>query len=394
MSGRPWTEVELAILREEIANGTRERVRVLERLRAIGITDRTLNAVSCMMSQLRLQTQGASADVPETLYREIEYLRARNAELEAALRSEGGQGGKMTIRASDHHYGDAGHLVDSCEEAHSAVVDMIERVRPSEIAMVLGDDWIAGRGVFKSQEMRNILPKPEMQCRFGAIMFYDWISAIRAVSDAPVTVYWLIGNHDVSMGSSISEMAAETAARIVDLPDVTFVRGGVWTPVNIAPEGAEPHVVLMSHGFGYSNQTPHAPAFVNAAKNAIIQLSQKGIIVRRVSSGHTHWASTSIEYVLGVPFDSCGGWQRNERVKLGLAQRTPSLLVYRAVETTVLPPVSVTPSRRTLEQEFGLLPEELVAKNMRVAAGALERYARMDPRCQARVPGFVDEGEY
>jgi len=185
------------------------------------------------------------------------------------------------------------------------------------------------------------------------------MAAIREITDAPIEVHAIRGNHDfcgkVSVAAGLFTMTKDYCS---DIPDIKFKMYWDTAIVNLADQGT--YNAMVTHGWGHSSQSPNSPGFIGAVKDMILQMSghpsyspEKAI--RRVVSGHTHWLSISLERGLNLFFDTTGGFQRQQRVRLGFNQRPVGMILYVSpdgMEGAILNPIEIKPDQETLDREI------------------------------------------
>jgi len=266
------------------------------------------------------------------------------------------KGGVFVLRASDHHYGDSNHMLSCSESMQRKTAVLINKFKPDKIEVVAGDDWIAGRGIYKEQDLDMVVSDVNSQCALGAYKARAFLEEIRGVSNAPIRWHVMRGNHDHAQGHSMTEYLHLLMLTLCnDIPDVEFVMHWDRIILNLADKGF--YNVLVRHGFGYSKNSPNSPGFIEAVKDELLAMQremQPGEHIRRVLSGHTHWASCGIERSMGLYFDTTGGLQRNTRVKLGANQRPVGWIAYvspSGMDSDILEPIMVAPEKGAYERE-------------------------------------------
>jgi hypothetical protein len=99
---------------------------------------------------------------------------------------------------------------------------------------------------------------------------------------------------------------------------------------------------------------------------------------RRVLSGHTHWVNVSTERVIGLPFDTTGGLQRNTRIRLGDNQRPIGWIVYaspRGLDSDILQPIVLSPGQETYQREIA--DPHLGQANVEDSTACLREYRKL-----------------
>jgi hypothetical protein len=280
----------------------------------------------------------------------VEELRARVRLLEEQLtyhqRANPAHhtGGKYTLVISDVHKGDRAHMPRSYGEMWQKALVHMGQFSPEIITVIDNGDHIAGRGIYRNQNMDAVLQSTEEQVRAGAIDLYQRDKAIRdRFPDA--VVKWRIthGNHDMSMGERTSPLLVMSAKFL----GVDAVYCGDSTIVNLAARGT--HNLWAEHGYGYSGISPSAPKWLSDMKDRLLVMQREYFgenRIRRVTHGHTHWAQVGMQRVLDVFFDCTGGCQRNERIQLGKNSRPMGFIGYvsPAEYDGILEPILLQPS--------------------------------------------------
>lgn len=326
----------------------------------------------------------------------LRELEAENARLKTQLAWQGHSnpenhsGGLLTIRESDAHHGDEQHLLSCYASCEAKVLTLIELHKPDRIQLIAMDDFIAGKGIFKEQDLSMAVSDVEMQMQIGAYKMFRKLSGIRAVTDAPIHVHALRGNHDylgkTSLGVSLFFMAATACGAI---PNVTMQYRGDSATVNLADAGT--YNVLAQHGYGHSKISPNSPSFMDGIKDKLLQMQRQmhpHEQIRRVLSGHTHWLSCGVERQLGLYWDTTGGFQKNTRVQLGMNQRPVGVIVYVSPKghDEILNPIAVKPEDEVQAREIA--DPSLGAANREDCAKCLTEF-----QTTMKARGLFAEGE-
>ncbi len=303
------------------------------------------------------------------LREEIEQLRAI---LAYATQCDIGQlqGGTMSYHTSDYHFHNKGHLLSCFHSIVDKTCDAIERFAPRRFIGSIGGDVVQGRGIFKQQELENVLGKSEQQVAAAAWRFLEFDRKIeKALNGADREWVCIQGNHDYSMGDSTC-MQFVYACRQLGVP-MRFV-GSRWVQ-NIADEGT--HNVFIQHGWGANQSSPTPAALIRETLKTLLDLSHRGYTgekeIRRVWHGHCHWRSAGIEQAPDVPFDIAGGLHRNDRVNIGQNQRPLGwwLFVSPPGTNNILEPMPIIPKRSARVQDMD--DPELEERNRQDAARCL-----------------------
>ncbi len=328
----------------------------------------------------------------------IRQLELDNARLRQQItwaqhgKSDNRTGGVLTIRESDIHHGDEGHLFSCHASCWAKIIEVIKQYEPKRIQYVGLDDYIAGRGIFKEQDLSMAVSDPELQLFVAAVKFHRCMLLIRSVTNAPIDVLAIRGNHDFVGKVSVAAGLLETIKGFcTDIPDIKFVMNWDVAIINLAAEGT--YNALFTHGYGHSQISPNSPKFISAVKDMLLQMSSNKEFtpdqaIRRVISGHTHWLSISMERSLGLYFDTTGGFQRQQRVQLGFNQRPVGMILYVSPDgmaDEILNPIEIKPDADTFDREIA--DPELNEHNRNDCSEALIEY-----RSTKRERGELSDG--
>lgn len=313
----------------------------------------------------------------------IRSLEAENAKLREQLawaqRAEATErtGGLFTLRASDHHYGDGNHLLSCGRAMQAKVAVLVEQYKPDQIQIIAGDDWIAGRGIYKEQDLDMVTSDVHGQLMVGAVKARELLLALRKVSDAAITWRIMRGNHDYANSvSTVESLFYMMQSLNEDIPAFKVVMHWDSITANLAFEGT--YNVLVRHGFGYAKHAPSSPSFIEAVKDEIIakqRRMQPHEHYRRVLAGHSHWFNIGTERQVGLYWDTTGGLQRNTRIRLGANQRPVGWICYVSLpgqESEILAPIGVQPDDETYWREIA--DPHLNLANQEDAAASIRQY--------------------
>jgi len=286
-------------------------------------------------------------------------------------------GGVLTIRRSDDHHGDKNHLLSCASSLTEKVKVLVGQYEPDRIQIIGWDDWIAGRGIYKEQDLDSATSDVNEQIAVGAIKTRRFMQAIRSVSKSPIECHCLRGNHEYAHGVSMAEsLFFQNRTVCEDLPEVKFVYHWDNATINLAAEGV--YNVLVRHGHGYSKHSPNSPAFIDAIKDELLvkqRQMQPHEQYRRILSGHTHWLTLGLERIHGLYWDTTGGLQRNTRVRIGDNQRPVGWIVYVSpadMDGNILQPIALRPDDDTYQREIA--DPHLAGANYKDAADCLKEY--------------------
>lgn len=368
MAKWPETDIDTAIsMRDDGATNVQIAEAIGQTRKAVGSWfRRRKKAVNQESKQKKSDVISAAALAPQINLDQaatIRELEKKNAVLHRQLtwaqhaESSERTGGVFTLRASDHHFGDANHLLSCCRSLEAKVVEVIKQYEPEKIYIVAGDDWVAGRGIYREQDLDSVVQDVNQQCELGAMKARQLLLDIRKISKAPITWHITRGNHDYSNGHSLTEFLHLLLANVNDdIDNIDFVMHWDRIILNLAAKGT--YNVLIRHGFGHSKLSPNSPAFVSAVKDEMLGMQrsmQPHEHIRRVLSGHTHWISVGLEHIVGLYFDTTGGLQRNTRIRLGANQRPSGWICYvspKGMENQILEPIQLVPDEDTYKREI------------------------------------------
>lgn len=388
-----WTEEEDARLLEILNSGQDKAQAAVDLGRTADSVSRRIDRLNAMAKRDEAQrSKQRSASLVEAAKASpvevdkdaiIRQLEADNARLreqkkwETHSGAETVAGGLLTLRRSDDHHGDDNHLLSCATSLGEKFLVVVEQYQPSRIQLIMGDDWIAGKGIFKEQDQQMAVPAIEQQIGLGAVKFRRFVLKIRGVTTAPISAVILRGNHEHANKLPVGNaMFYETRALCEDVPDFSMKLYNDRAVVNLAHTGD--HSVLAMHGYGHSSISPNSPRFISDTKDLIIQYQRQGVQIRRVLSGHTHWLSVGIERLADLPYDTTGGLQRNNRVQLGMNNRPSGWIVYISppdVPGEILQPIGLMPDGDTYAREIG--DPHLHAANKADAADCLAEHSRL-----------------
>lgn len=378
--GIPWREEEDALLREHYPAGGPDACEPL-------LPGRSRGTIKSRASQLKIKYVGCEVQ-PKPLHREAEERDPTLTELQARIKSLEAEnarlseqltwaqhgiatertGGRLTIRRSDEHCADKQHMLASLAQCEEKLLVLVEQYQPDEIVLAWGDDIVAGRGIYKEQDLDSATSSPDEQIMVGAWKMRRFLERLREKSSAVVYSEVFNGNHNYAGSTPMTPGLFFTARALCeDLPDVKWRLCGDRALINLAFEGT--HNALVTHGFGHSKVSPNSGAFIDAMKDVLIQMArnlEKHEQPRRIVSGHTHWLSLGMERINELYWDTTGGFQRNTRVKLGMNQRPSGMAVYVSLpgmKDEILKPIEVKPNPETYLAEIE--SPTLVSENLR-----------------------------
>jgi hypothetical protein len=286
------------------------------------------------------------------------------------------QGGTVTINHSDCHHGDRAHMLDCHRQMVDKSFQLLHLYQPKRIVMMSNGDKIAGRGIYRNQNMDAVVQTTREQRQIGVVNVVQWNERLK--TDFPgASVEWRFthGNHDVNEGERITPDLVYALRSF----GVNAIYHGDEAILNLADAGA--YLAYFEHGTGYSDISPSSPKWWRNMVDKLLRLSRKyhgDNRIRRVGHGHTHWFSVNMERSMDVFVDTTGGCQRNERVLLGKNNRPMGWIAYVSPKgyDDILDPIPIQPELETVERE--LEDPYLFHRNMEAAAADLRAYREME----------------
>jgi hypothetical protein len=263
---------------------------------------------------------------------------------------------KLTIACGDTQFGDQGHLYECWRECCQSAVELAKESQPHEVEIVHVGDLASGRGVYRNQELRNILPLAQPHVLWGCWELLTLVQELQAAAPkARVYGKNLLGNHDLAMG--------ENLALIV--PVVMSVLGVEWkywgrqALVNLAADGQRPYVIQAEHGYGHSSYYPNSYSQIRGMWQDLLSKDRRyqgEQFIWRVVCGHTHWLNIGYALAEGRFLDTVGGFQRQDRMTLPPSGRPVGMIAYvhdgASVTIRAITPDQATVDRLTDDQEL------------------------------------------
>ncbi|MBO8180285.1 MAG: metallophosphoesterase [Archaeoglobus sp.] len=249
---------------------------------------------------------------------------------DAVIEHRPADGATATIIISDLHFGDENVMLETYKSTANNLIQKLNEVNDEvgieQITVILNGDIVAGRGIFRGQEAKNIFNKGNIQVLYASAYILD---LHRELSQIAPTQYFVIkGNHDTHKGDNYAwELADKLRSFGLDA-----YYAGHQLVMNLGDEEKQ-HWVLIEHGYGGSDYYPVSYDFLrntwkklNWLNRRQRELGRKEI--ERVIVGHSHWLVTNIRQDTYWAIDVSGGFQRNERVELGKNQRPAGFILY------------------------------------------------------------------
>ena len=237
---------------------------------------------------------------------------------------------KLTIVLSDLHLGDKNVMINTYKSTISNLLNKIALLSTEgpfdTITVILNGDAVSGRNIFRGQEAQNIFNKGNMQILYASAYLYQLNEQLEQYAN----VEWFIikGNHDQYSGDNYAWLLADKL-RALGLD--AFYAGHEF--ITNLGNTEKQHWALIEHGYGGGSYYPLSYEFIRQSTKKVIETNmrqwEQGLgPIERVIVGHTHWLNTNFQQDLRWAFDVSGGFQKNNRVELGMNQRPPGVLLY------------------------------------------------------------------
>jgi hypothetical protein len=224
----------------------------------------------------------------------------------------------LTIVISDLHIGDANHLPETYWSTISNVCEVLKNIKSfyniKTLYLVLNGDIVAGRDVYKSQELRNIIQRGHWQVFLAEMIIKDTLEKLSTIRDIDKIIF-IRGTHE-----SLANNFVLYLKRLMKNKTLYLSHGGIF---NIAdPIGN--YYVLFSHGYGWSDAFPVSSPMMKDVLKVMNTYRERGTPIERICSSHSHWLSSGF-IVEDVYWDTTGGFQKWEYT---LSQRPAGAIVY------------------------------------------------------------------
>lgn len=231
-----------------------------------------------------------------------------------------GRVGKAVLVVSDMHFGDGAQYYASLSECMARAIREIRSRDPVEVEVVINGDAVAGRGIFRSQEVQNIVQLGSEQAWWCAWTIRGWQQELRASR-------WVVvlGNHD----HTHKENLAQQLVILLRLLGVPAVFGGRSYVGNFALDDREGCWFQAEHGFGVSSYYANSYAEIRAVWRKFIEHAVvDNLVISRFLRAHVHWLNIGQAVGMEVAIDTTGGWHRQERLSLPSDVRNTGMLLY------------------------------------------------------------------
>lgn len=267
------------------------------------------------------------------------------------------KGGTFTLTASDFHYFDRGFLLESYKSLVEKTIRLIEIYEPRKLSVIVNGDIVTGSGIFRNQNMENLLSTTEEQVTGAIFKMIEWDTEMKARLPKVKEIEYitLTGNHDYNRGEPLSQYFV-WGCREFGM-NMRFV-GNEWI-ANLADDEDSFYNILVEHGYGNSGFGPSSNKLITETLRKIIGFHDRGYYgekkIRRFNHGHTHWAQVGIRHAEGLYFDTTGGLHRNDRVNIGANSRPTGWISYispQGSDDIIDPPILITPSDKAVRTDM------------------------------------------
>jgi len=237
---------------------------------------------------------------------------------------------KITIVLSDLHFGDKNVMIQTYKSTINNLLDKVEELSTEmpieKITVIINGDAVSGRHIFREQEAQNLFNKGNLQVLYAAAYLFDLNAMLEEYG--PTEWYIIKGNHDQNRGDNYAWILAD---KLRALGIDCFYAGHEFI-TNLGNDEKQ-HWALLEHGYGGGSYYPLSYEFIRQSTKKVIEANyrqwEKGLQpIERIIAGHTHWLNTNFQQGLRWAFDVSGGFQKNNRVELGMNQRPPGILLY------------------------------------------------------------------
>jgi hypothetical protein len=231
------------------------------------------------------------------------------------------------LNTSDLHEGDRAHTRRTLDDCMDRAIARIGQVNPERVDWLLNGDTIAGRGVFRGQDVDNLLQLGAEQVLVAAWRIHNWAGRIQTIGLTGATprqlaVHVTLGHHDATNKDA-------TNPQLVALLRLLGLAAQYHGRYYLHAVPGYGHLYAQ-HGFGSSQFYPISMAQIRGGLRDVVDAALSGgVVIRRLLFGHTH------QTVLGQPLSSelcadvTGGWTRPPENKLNWkADRQPGVLLY------------------------------------------------------------------
>lgn len=268
---------------------------------------------------------------------------------------------KATLVVSDQHFGDAGQFYRPLMECMERGITEVNAFEPDETQVVANGDMVAGRGIFRLQEMQNIVQLGPEQVYWAGWQIKQWNKKF----DKEPEWHIILGNHDNSRKENL-------ARQLVLFLRLLGINARYEDREYIGYFGDRVAAFHAAHGFGYSSYYANSYAEIRSCWKKFIEIAQvNGIHITRFLRAHVHKINLGQEIGLDCQIDTTGGWHKQERLSLEFSVQTTGFLLY-LYDPDAQPPLII----KAIEANRDLLLSEnkniaLHYRNMEAAGQAL-----------------------
>jgi len=258
---------------------------------------------------------------------------------------------RLTLVLSDTHLGDTDHLPETFWSTVNNLKLILQVLKKRfdipHIDVIINGDLVCGKGVFRYQEFRTLVPRGHWQTAVAEIVLKDMLKKIE--EDIKVqNLYILKGTH---------EEHGENYAMYIKRSIANSKYGGRQMIYNLAQDLGK-YNMMLTHGYGSSDYYPISYTLIRDLWKFISQYKVESVPIERVCIGHYHWLNTGQNFE-SFTLDCTGGFQRWEKT---VSQRPCGMLlyIYFRDEVSVVP---IRPNPEIVDKEMN--DPALEYKNMR-----------------------------
>ncbi len=256
----------------------------------------------------------------------------------------------LTVGTADLHLGDRGHMRRTWLSVRDKIVRLAGSNKPDQLTVVVDGDATAGRGMFRRQELANILQFGGEQVLVAAYKIAEFVHLLGEATGIPIEeidVILLQGHHDTSNGENLGMQLA-------------FILTVMGLKARFAGKSYQKKTrgnkhLLFQHGFGRSSYYPASYEELRETwkkANNLAIASDGGVVVERAIFAHSHWYMVDLaQGELAV--DVLGGFVRPPEDKLnwGVSSRPTGAILYY-VQGDELQAVGVEPDISIWREEM------------------------------------------
>lgn len=225
---------------------------------------------------------------------------------------------RLTLVMSDTHIGDTDFLPETFwSTVHNLKLILellIERFKIPHIDIIINGDLVCGKGVYRYQEFRTLVPRGHWQTAVAEMVIRETIDELKPI--LPVNELIILkGTHESNVG--------ENYAMYIKRSIEGSKYGGHHVVYNIGQDLGK-YNVLITHGTGSSDYYPLSYTFIRDMWETVTEYSRRGVPIERICVGHYHWLFPNLP-LRSIIADCTGGFQRWEKT---ISQRDAGMILY------------------------------------------------------------------